>query len=143
MERWKSHTQAGNAAFERGDLETAERYYQQACERAEKLLDHWLEPGDAVAALVVSYHNLADLYFRQGHDQAALSSLQTVHQMLMRRLRRENVEPARRNALMQGISRTYPELLRGRRRLGLPRQYDSQAFNACSDQSTLRKDVLV
>lgn len=142
MERWKSYTQAGNAAFEAGELEAAEGHYQQARERAEKLLDLWLVPAEAVAALVVSYHNLADLYFRQGRDQAAVSSLQTVHQMLMRRLRSTDTDPARREALMQGVNRTYPELLQAQRRLGLPRRPDRQALNAGPDQPTPRKDVL-
>lgn len=49
----------------------AKNLYQMSCRHAEKLLPHWLDTETAAAALVVSYQNLADLYFRQeNHDQA-------------------------------------------------------------------------
>ncbi|WP_284891813.1 hypothetical protein [Cobetia amphilecti] len=62
MDEWKRETQAGNALFEQGDYTMAEQHYLSACHFADIFLMPCADPDGGVAALVVSYQNLAELY---------------------------------------------------------------------------------
>ena len=62
MEHWKSTILKGNSCFNRGDLVDARELYLQALALAQVLLERWGDPDEAVAAFVISHHNLADLH---------------------------------------------------------------------------------
>ena len=83
MEQWKEIMNAANGAYQDGRDGEAEKLYQSACQRVTQLLDQWDDHEAAVAMLSVSNQNLADLYFRQGRYDEALS----VYGSLLRHLR--------------------------------------------------------
>ncbi|OUR87285.1 hypothetical protein A9Q81_26670 [Gammaproteobacteria bacterium 42_54_T18] len=79
MHKWKNKITKGNNAFSEGCDSEALYYYQAACQRAEQLLPHWFDVEAVTAALVVSYQNLAELYFRQSLYIDALSTYRSLH----------------------------------------------------------------
>ena len=111
MEKWKQHVLAGNAFFDAQQNQQATAEYQAAKERAEKLLAVWLDEHEAVAAVVISYHNLANLYVRQGETAKAEAELRHVLRLIQHTLSDPRCSPARREALMSGERRAHVELL--------------------------------
>ncbi|PNE04349.1 hypothetical protein A15D_00128 [Alcanivorax sp. MD8A] len=135
MEKWKFDTQAGNAAFGQGHYDTAERHYLSACERANTLLQHWLDPEEIVAALVVGYQNLADLYRLQGHHHGALAALQKAHSSLTHALAQPNLSQERQQALTRGKGQTRLEIMHTLHRLGLSTRHVSQVLTNQQEHS--------
>jgi len=82
MEQWKNAISEGNKAYDEGRNNEAQHHYQLACQRAEQLLPHWFDIEAVIAALVVSYQNLAELHFRQSHPTDALSTYRTLYEQL-------------------------------------------------------------
>jgi len=83
MDKWKNKITKGNSAFSDGCDSEALHYYQAACQRAEQLLPHWFDVEAVTAALVVSYQNLAELYFRQSLYIDALSAYRSLYLHLL------------------------------------------------------------
>lgn len=82
MEKWKQEIVAGNQAFREGHLDEAKTRYQTACDRAVSLLPHWSDAETAVTATVVSFQNLADLYFQQSAYQDAFATYKLLNRYL-------------------------------------------------------------
>jgi hypothetical protein len=115
MNNWKSRIIAGNERFVERDFESARMLYEAACLEAEVLLTEWQKPEEAVSAFVISYHNMADLYQRQGKSRTARSTLEKVHQHLLRTAASTPVDDVRHGALCRGINETYSALLTHKR----------------------------
>jgi tetratricopeptide (TPR) repeat protein len=97
MDEWKKLICRGNRDFEQGRLQAAGSSYQAALEEAERCLaQHAAEPGGAgrgccyldalaaVAAYVVTQHNLADLCVRLDRAEDAAAHLLAAHERLAR-----------------------------------------------------------
>ena len=74
MDQWKHAIVKGNSAFVDHRFDTAERHYKAACDRARTLLPQWFDVEDITVAVVISFQNLADLYFQQGRFSDALDT---------------------------------------------------------------------
>ena len=61
MEHWKRTIERANRCFMLGELIDAREAYLQALALAQVLFERWADADEAVAALVVAHHNLADL----------------------------------------------------------------------------------
>lgn len=82
MEQWKDAILKGNIAFTKGRDDTAIRLYTAACQRALLLLPDWADTEAAIAALVISYQNIADVYFRKHDYPQAVNTYQDLYQQL-------------------------------------------------------------
>lgn len=111
MEKWKQHILAGNAFFDARQMQQAAAEYQAAKERAEELFAVWFDDDEATAAVVISYHNLADLYAQQGETAKAEVELRHVLQVIQHALSEPRCSQARRKALMSGERRAHVELV--------------------------------
>ncbi len=110
MKRWQQQVQAGNECFNAHQLFSAVAHYQSAKQLAWHLFRHWEDPAEAVAVVIISYHNLADLYLRRMQTDMAGSELERVHDSLLSEIARES-DSARYQALLSGIRRTYQALM--------------------------------
>jgi hypothetical protein len=111
MKIWKKYITAGNEKFAQSDFESAKTLYRAARNEAEALFSSWREPNEAVSALIVSYHNTADLYQRQGNTDKARSVLEKVHQLVLRAVASTSADDQRHYALYRGSITTYSALL--------------------------------
>ena len=111
MEKWKQQILAGNAFFNAHQNDRARAHYQAAKARAETLFAVWLDPHEAVASVVISYHNLADLYLEEGNTDRAEAELRQVHELICNAISDPGCSPERRDALLEGGNRTYVALL--------------------------------
>ncbi|WP_115717546.1 hypothetical protein [Gallaecimonas mangrovi] len=83
MDEWKQVISAANQAFGVRDFSLAERRYTQACRFLEQhLATANADKGDLIAAMVVSYANLAELYFKQQRFDVGFSQYIQLHQQL-------------------------------------------------------------
>jgi tetratricopeptide (TPR) repeat protein len=82
MEQWQQTVSRGNSAFSEGRDDDAIRLYSTACQRALKLLPHWVDTEAAIAALVISYQNIADVYFRRSDFPQAIKTYQDLYRQL-------------------------------------------------------------
>lgn len=111
MTVWKAQICAGNDCFDKRQVLTALAYYHKAIEQAQMLMSHWDEPKAGVAALVVSHHNLADLYVREGQICLAECELIKVHENVSTCLHHAEPNSQRATALIWGINQTYVALM--------------------------------
>lgn len=85
--RWKLLTQQANAAFARGERDSACATYRRALGVAEALLDQ-AERGDglshAPALLTVSHHNIAEVALSEGLGPVALQHFRAAFERLLR-----------------------------------------------------------
>lgn len=110
MKRWQQQVQAGNECFNAHQLFAAVAHYQSAKQLAWDLFRHWEDPAEAVAVVIISYHNLADLYLRRMQTDMAGNELDRVHDSLLKEIVDED-ESSRYRALLSGLRRTYQALL--------------------------------
>ena len=75
----------------------------------------WRDPHEAVSALVVSYHNMADLHQKQGETNEARGVLEKIHQRVLRAVTSTPTHDRRHSALYQGSIETYAALLSHKR----------------------------
>jgi len=111
MEIWKKYIVQGNRLYDQNRAPEAIAKYSAALDRAVKLFNFWFEDDEIIAALLTSYHNLGDAYFRQGDGKAGLSCYQTVHQLLTDALSAEQPETKKYAALERGISCSHMNLI--------------------------------
>lgn len=110
MKRWQQQVQAGNECFNAHQLFAAVAHYQSAKQLAWHLFRYWEDPAEAVAVVIISYHNLADLYLRRLQPEMAGNELDRVHDSLLQEIATESDSP-RYQALLSGLRRTYQALL--------------------------------
>ncbi|WP_133468529.1 hypothetical protein [Paraglaciecola marina] len=111
MTIWKAQICAGNECFERCQTLSALAHYNKAIRQAEYLLDNWIDHKAAVASVVISYHNLADLYLREDKAILAEHELEKVHKKISTCLSEAQPNSYRANALIWGVSQTYIALI--------------------------------
>ena len=83
MAHWKVQTLSGNRHFDAGEHARALDYYQQALWLARQQFPCWPDADEAVAALVVAHHNLADLLVAMTLPDRAADMLCHVHDCLL------------------------------------------------------------
>lgn len=111
MEQWKRLIAAGNRYFAEGRWVEAREQYLQALALAQVLFERWNDVDAAVAAFVVSQHNLADLQLTIGHPEGAAEHLCACHEHLLRSMAGAHLSPALRQAAMNHSRRTYAGVL--------------------------------
>lgn len=111
MEHWKSTILKGNSCFNRGDLIDARELYLQALALAQVLLERWNDPDEAMAAFVISHHNLADLHLSLHQPEESAEYLCAAHQRLLQVIQNPQLTPALRQAAFRHSHKTYSELL--------------------------------
>ncbi|MBL4672338.1 MAG: hypothetical protein JKX81_08745 [Arenicella sp.] len=110
MNEWKKCITAGNRDFSEHDFDAARLSYEQAKQHAENLLCQWSDPDEAASALVVSYHNLADLHQLQGDFSAAREALKNVHKIVLNALEESVIDSKRYASLLRASVKTYSAL---------------------------------
>ncbi|HDY85897.1 hypothetical protein LCGC14_0467980 [marine sediment metagenome] len=83
MDAWKRMIIEGNQSFNTGRFYSAENYYKIACDFASNMQLDTSRFSDVIASLVVSYQNLAELYFKNKQSELALSQYQVLHEKLI------------------------------------------------------------
>lgn len=111
MKHWQNMMKIGNQLFGAGDFYSAREQYLQALALAQVLFDRWANVDEAVAALVISHHNLADLHLRIGQPEEAAEYLCAVHEYLLEASRNRRLSDALREAALRHSQRTYTQLL--------------------------------
>jgi hypothetical protein len=111
MEEWKKEIMAGNRRFSRSDFDAAKSSYESARQHAEDLFPKWEDAEEAASALVVTYHNIADLYQKQGNFSGARNSLEKVHKTVLRALVSTSIESKRHSSLLRASVKTYSALV--------------------------------
>ena len=111
MQHWRQTIERGNRCFERGELIDAREHYLQALALAHVLFERWADADEAVAAWVVSNHNLADLHLHLNQPEESAQYLCAAHQHLLSAARDPRLKPALSEAALRHSSRTYAQLL--------------------------------
>ncbi|MDU9410783.1 tetratricopeptide repeat protein [Pseudomonas sp. zfem005] len=111
MEYWKRTIEAGNRSFHSGDWIEARELYLQALAQAQMLLERWPDADQAVAAFVVSHHNLADLHLMLGQPEETAENLCTCHERLLQVLRDTSLPESLRDVALRHSRCTYSSLL--------------------------------
>lgn len=121
ISQWKAEITSGNHCFNQQRIGDAIRHYENAKSVARALFPYWQDTQAAVAAVVVSYHNLADLYLRENLPEHAGIELRKSHNFLLNALRDdERQQPiasascgdeSRTDILLKAASRTYLALI--------------------------------
>ncbi len=94
MEHWKRTIERANRCFMQGELVDAREAYLQALALAQVLFERWANADEAVAACVISHHNLADLHLRLNQPEESAEYLCAIHQRLLQAMQDAAPEPA-------------------------------------------------
>ncbi|WP_110993440.1 MULTISPECIES: hypothetical protein [Pseudomonas] len=111
MQHWRRTTQNANRLFDQGELVDAREHYLQALALAQVLFERWHDVDEAVAALVIAHHNLADLHLRLNQPHESADYLCAAHQALLQASQEQRLPQALRDAALRHSARTYTELL--------------------------------
>lgn len=111
MQHWRRTTQNANRLFDQGELVDAREHYLQALALAQVLFERWHDVDEAVAALVIAHHNLADLHLRLNQPHESADYLCAAHQALLQASQERRLPQALRDAALRHSARTYTELL--------------------------------
>ncbi|MFV3403577.1 hypothetical protein ACNFIC_06440 [Pseudomonas sp. NY15463] len=111
MQHWRRTTQTANRLFEQGELVDAREHYLQALALAQVLFERWHDVDEAVAALVIAHHNLADLHLRLNQPHESADYLCVAHQRLLQASQQARLPQALRDAALRHSTRTYTQLL--------------------------------
>jgi len=108
---WENETAIANQYFKRVDFGHAEKKYREAKKIATALFENSNQPERSVAALVISYHNLADLYQEINDLQRAHYELCAIDDYLGNYLVNGIVDSKTLAAVRHGIDKTRAYLL--------------------------------
>ena len=111
LERWKKEIIAGNQCLIQKNFNEAACRYELARQSAEKIYKEWLNPYEAVSALIVTYHNIADLQRKMGNSEGVHFYLEKVHQTILKTLLATSIDDQRFNSLLCASKRTYMALI--------------------------------
>lgn len=138
LTHWRRTIQQGNEHYQRvapGALTQALSLFQDALLMADVLLEQWPDADVAMAAYVVSHHNLADTLLRLDEADEAATHLCVAHERL-ERLRDDFTQPlSRRDAAERHLSRTLAELER------FAHQHGSLLLARCMSEQLLAQQV--
>ncbi len=109
MNIWKQYITTGNQYYEQ-NMAQASAAYMQAVLRAEHLLAQGLQTEDAMAALLVSYHNLGDLLITQGKKEAGIACYERALKLLKQALSTEVQGSERHGVLLRGTGQALTAL---------------------------------
>ncbi|MFA9439503.1 hypothetical protein ACDA63_07685 [Uliginosibacterium sp. sgz301328] len=112
MEQWKREIVLGNRDFEARDFIEALLHYRRALAVARRLFAHWPDADEAVAALIIAHHNMADLLRHMSHIDEAASHLCSAHRCLQQAIIDPHLPDALREAAKRHTPRTLAELQR-------------------------------
>lgn len=115
---WRQATLAGNMHFDLGEIGPARDCYERARRIAMHRFTRWPCADDAVAALVVSYLNLAEAVLRDGDLAEARYMTCALHQSLAEAADSAALTPALRTAAERHQRETLAALLRLQDKLG-------------------------
>lgn len=87
ISEWQSEIRAGNQCYKSRDIDRALMHYERAKQAACSLFSQWKDTKEAIATVVVSYHNLADLYLLMGLPDKAEYELHEVHHYVLNAMR--------------------------------------------------------
>ena len=109
MSRWKGLIVEGNTAFDCNDFGTARDPYRRACALADTAFIDWvtIDSDNALAALVVSYLNLADTEARLCEIDAAACHLRQIHERLLTLFESVNTDAALRSVAFRHANETF------------------------------------
>ncbi len=120
--KWKQLILKGDIAIRRRSISDARDYYSQAITEADRLLKLSRMPsckdlgsyensGTLVSMIVVSHHNMADLWARQGVRVSQTYYLEMAHQKLVDVVRDVRFNDELRASVLQELNRTYAALV--------------------------------
>ena len=111
MVHWKQQTLSGNRYFDAGEYAKALSYYQQALWLARQQFSFWHDADEAVAALVVAHHNLADLLIAMTLPDRAADLLCHIHDCLLATSQSPACPSPLRAAALRHTRSTHTELI--------------------------------
>jgi len=130
---WETKTARANHCFDQESFDDAKKNYISAKYLALKLLENTDQPDRAVAALVVSYHNLSNLYQRLNQLKRAYSELDEVDAYLANYLVSGLSCVDLKCAVHHGIAKTRAELFsfvkKNKIRFVVDNTFDRNEFN--------------
>lgn len=107
---WKALTHEGNVHFHQEDYMKALDSYEHARRLILEHFEYWDTPDNALAALVVSYLNLADCQQRLGRNDEAADTLCMAHDRLVMTSCQTTAAPALREAACRHQRETFAAL---------------------------------
>lgn len=111
MEHWKRTIELANRYFSRGEYIDAREHYLQALALSQVLFERWQDADEAVAAYVISHHNLADVHLRLKQPEESAEYLCAIHEHLLRCLLDLRLKSELRQACLRHSRHSYVELL--------------------------------
>lgn len=111
MEKWKEHIIEGNQRYKNKEFDQAISAYERSKERVKKLFDEWMNPEEVIAALLASYHNIAELHLQNDRKYLSFLELQQARTFLNQRASKLSQNNSRRLALQKGIDKNEVEIL--------------------------------
>lgn len=123
ISQWQSTIAEANRLFNVQRYGDAMRLYEKARSLATGFFGQWSDTEAAIATVVISYHNLADLYLHINLQAQALEALQQAHLFVLNALenaRQQSGPDAEKDQrvaqLLQAANRTYFSIMRHQRR---------------------------
>lgn len=111
MEHWKRTIELANRYFSQGEYIDAREQYLQALALSRVLFERWHDTDEAVAAYVISHHNLADVHLRLKQPEESAEYLCAIHEHLLKCLIDPDLGPELRQACLRHSRHSYVELL--------------------------------
>jgi|AntRauTorckE5430_2_1112549.scaffolds.fasta_scaffold20994_2 hypothetical protein len=133
---WKRHTLAGNLYFEKHQIVRSIEHYEIAICEAIMLINMVNSGRAAVAALLASFHNLAELYAQQNEHDLSESELAKAHNIINALLLNEQSDE-QEEALIWGKCRANIALLKFRhlRHNSIPQNNHCEINSSSTKQS--------
>jgi hypothetical protein len=107
---WQQVTLSANIAFSAGYLVYANCLYESAVVKAKHLFDKLVCSRDSVAAVLVSFHNLADFHMHNNNRHDALNCLREAVFCLSNKLKKNKLTLHSEAALIWGLGRANRQL---------------------------------
>lgn len=111
MEHWKRIIELANGYFSRGEYIDAREHYLQALALSRVLFERWHDADEAVAAYVISHHNLADVHLRLKQPEESAEYLCAIHEHLLQCLVDPRMTEELRHACLRHSRHSYVELI--------------------------------
>ncbi len=111
MEHWKRTIELANRLFSQGEYIDAREHYLQALALSRVLFERWHDADEAVAAYVISHHNLADVHLRLKQPEESAEYLCAIHEHLLKCLMDLRLQAELREACLRHSRHSYVELL--------------------------------
>lgn len=111
MAGWHDAMAMGRAQLERGARNAALFHFQRALAQAESLFGRWHNHDDAIAALVVSHHGVADVLSLAGQLDDAARRLCHIHLLLQQVAGDAGLQPGLCAAAARHSRQTWTELV--------------------------------